>query len=72
AANGPAESVDWQTDVDQSRSYYQGQVVTHSIFGSGVVARVEGAGDDMLVTVDFTESGRKHINPRFAPLVPLD
>ena len=72
AASGPAQQVNWQGDVDQSRSYYQGQLVTHGIFGAGVVARVEGTGDDMLVTVDFTEAGRKHINPRFAPLVPLD
>ena len=46
--------------------------MSHGIFGSGVVSRVEGMGDDMMVTVDFNQAGRKHINPRFAPLVPVD
>ena len=27
---------------------------------------------DVDVTVDFHEAGRKHINPRFAPLIPVD
>ncbi len=71
-ASPPAQPVDWQGEMNQAGSYYQGQLVTHGIFGAGVVARVEGTGDEMLVTVDFTEAGRKHINPRFAPLVPLD
>jgi DNA helicase-2/ATP-dependent DNA helicase PcrA len=63
---------DWADDVVQASPYYEGQTVSHGIFGSGTVARVEGAGGDMMVTVDFQESGRKHINPRFAPLVPVD
>ncbi len=63
---------DWSDDVVQASPYYEGQTVSHGIFGSGIVARVEGAGPDMMVTVDFHESGRKHINPRFAPLVPVD
>ena len=46
--------------------------MTHGIFGSGRVVRVEGAGDDLLVTVDFNSGDRKHLNPRFAPLIPLD
>jgi DNA helicase-2/ATP-dependent DNA helicase PcrA len=63
---------DWGDDVVQASPYYEGQIVSHGIFGSGIVARVEGAGGDMMVTVDFHEAGRKHINPRFAPLVPVD
>ncbi|MCB1185195.1 UvrD-helicase domain-containing protein [bacterium] len=62
----------WDQDVVQAAPYYEGQLVRHGIFGTGTVSRVEGAGDDMLVTVDFRDSGRKHINPRFAPLVPVD
>lgn len=63
---------DWETDVCQDRSYYSGQLVSHGIFGSGRVVRVEGAGDDMMVTVDFFQAGHKHINPKFTSLVRLD
>jgi len=62
----------WEHDVVQSAPYYEGQIVSHGIFGTGTVSRVEGAGDDMMVTVDFRDAGRKHINPRFAPLLPMD
>ncbi len=62
----------WDADVVQDAPYYEGQTVSHGIFGSGTVSRVEGVGDDMMVTVDFSSAGRKHINPRFAPLVPID
>ncbi|MCP4574276.1 MAG: UvrD-helicase domain-containing protein [bacterium] len=67
----PADS-GWDADVSQEAPYYAGQLVSHGIFGSGVVVRVEGTGDDMLVTVDFNSGDRKHLNPRFAPLVPVD
>jgi hypothetical protein len=63
---------DWSADVIQASPYYEGQTVSHGIFGAGIVARVEGTGGDMMITVDFHESGRKHLNPRFAPLVPVD
>jgi len=66
------ESSGWDDEVVQDAPFYEGQTVTHGIFGSGVVSRVEGMGDDMMVTVDFHDAGRKHINPRFAPLVPVD
>lgn len=62
----------WDQDVSQAVPFHQGQLVTHGIFGSGVVARVEGSGQDLLVTVDFAGAGRKHLNPRFAPLIPVD
>jgi len=68
----PAQDTGWVDEVVQDAPFYEGQTVTHGIFGSGMVSRVEGRGDDMMVTVDFNESGRKHINPRFAPLVPVD
>jgi DNA helicase-2/ATP-dependent DNA helicase PcrA len=68
----PAADTDWTDDVVQDAPFYEGQSVSHGIFGTGTVSRVEGRGDDMMVTVDFREAGRKHINPRFAPLVPFD
>ncbi len=73
AANEPkAQPAGWEVEVRQEAPYYEGQLVTHGIFGSGRVVRVEGGGDDLLVTVDFNSGDRKHLNPRFAPLIPLD
>jgi len=67
---------DWDQDVVQDGGsvtpYFEGQTVSHGIFGTGTVSRVEGTGDDMMVTVDFNDAGRKHLNPRFAPLLPLN
>jgi len=66
------QDADWDSDICQDSPYYTGQLVSHGIFGSGRVVRVEGGGDDMMVTVDFFQHGQKHINPRFTSLVPLD
>ncbi|RKZ18432.1 hypothetical protein DRQ50_04025 [bacterium] len=66
------ESAGWDNEVCQDRPYFEGQLVSHGIFGSGRVVRVEGSGDDLLVTVDFNSGDRKHLNPRFAPLVSVD
>ncbi|MBU8871567.1 MAG: UvrD-helicase domain-containing protein [Gemmatimonadales bacterium] len=62
----------WDNEINQDMPYYQGQTVSHGKFGPGVVVRVEGSGDDLMVTVDFQNSGRKHINPRFASLFGVD
>jgi DNA helicase-2/ATP-dependent DNA helicase PcrA len=62
----------WDDDVSQEAPYFVGQTVSHGIFGTGSVARVEGVGEDLQVTVDFADYGRKHLNPKFAPLTPLD
>ncbi len=62
----------WDQDVAQSAPFYEGQLVRHGSFGAGLVIRVEGVGDDVTVTVDFPDHGRKHILPRFAPLFPVD
>jgi hypothetical protein len=72
APAAPVPATDWVDDVVQETPYYEGQTVSHGIFGTGTVSRVEGHGDDMMVTVDFQGAGRKHINPRFAPLIPVD
>ncbi len=65
-------AADWDSDVCQDSPYFTGQLVTHGIFGSGRVVRVEGTGDDTLVTVDFFQAGHKHINPKYTNLTPLD
>ncbi len=66
------QTSEWHDDVVQTAPFYPGQHVSHSSFGAGVVLRVEGVGDDLVVTVDFRDAGHKHIIPRFAPLVGLD
>jgi DNA helicase-2/ATP-dependent DNA helicase PcrA len=71
-AKAPAPAAGWDAEVSQDEPYFTGQTVSHGIFGTGAVVRVEGSGADMLVTVDFDSAGRKHINPRFAPLVVID
>ena len=65
-------ATDWDSDVCQDTPYFTGQLVSHGIFGSGRVVRVEGTGDDTLVTVDFFQAGHKHINPKYTTLTPVD
>jgi len=67
-----ASKTGWDNDVVQEAAYYVGQTVSHSAFGAGKVVRVEGMGNDLMVTVEFLGAGRKHVNPRFAPLTALD
>ncbi|MFO7653284.1 MAG: UvrD-helicase domain-containing protein [Candidatus Krumholzibacteriia bacterium] len=71
-AGSPARGSGWRDEVSQESAFYEGQLVSHTAFGAGVVTRVEGSGDDLALTVEFREHGRKHILPRFAPLTPLD
>jgi DNA helicase-2/ATP-dependent DNA helicase PcrA len=69
----PTPAAAWQDDVSQVEiGYRPGQLVRHGTYGSGVVVRVEGSGDDLQVTVEFEGGERKHLLPRYAPLIPLD
>ena len=45
----------------EDRRLRPGQRVTHRVFGSGIVKRVEGRGNEAIVTVDFFGSGVKKI-----------
>ncbi|MBC8214663.1 MAG: UvrD-helicase domain-containing protein [Candidatus Marinimicrobia bacterium] len=50
----------------ESKSNYQvGDVVSHKIFGTGTVLRVEGAGENAKLTVQFTGNVRKKIVAKF-------
>ncbi|MEZ4387526.1 MAG: 3'-5' exonuclease [Candidatus Krumholzibacteriia bacterium] len=71
-ASARSRRSDWDQEVAQRVGFYEGQLVRHGQFGAGRVVRVEGAGEDVEVTVDFPDHGRKHLLPRFAPLFPLD
>ena len=63
----------WAGDVSQEEvSFREGQAVIHPTLGLGVVARVEGGGEDLRVSVDFPDGERKHFLARFARLRPAD
>ncbi|MBN2231475.1 MAG: UvrD-helicase domain-containing protein [Deltaproteobacteria bacterium] len=49
-------------------AYPVGSKVEHGVFGPGVVAAVEGAGDDTKLVVIFRDRGRKKISLRYARL----
>ncbi len=73
AGGWPAVARPWHAEVSQDEvPYYAGQTVYHQKFGSGIVSRVEGSGDNLLVTVEFPEHGRKQVLPKYAPLRSLD
>ena len=59
-------------DAGTDMQFNFGQLVAHATFGAGVIARVEGEGDRLTITVDFQDVGRKHVLPKFAPLTPID
>jgi DNA helicase-2/ATP-dependent DNA helicase PcrA len=63
----------WGHDLSQDEiRFHVGQTVLHASFGRGVVARVEGGGLDLTVSVDFPGSERKHFLARLAHLRPVD
>jgi DNA helicase-2/ATP-dependent DNA helicase PcrA len=63
----------WADDVSQVEVVFRvGQAVLHGRYGQGVVARIEGSGDDLYLTIDFPDFGRKHLLARFANLRCLD
>jgi len=53
-------------------AFHVGQSVLHGRYGRGVVARLEGSGEDLYLTVDFPDFGRKHLLAKFANLRRLD
>ena len=54
-----------QESWDEGQSLRPGQRVTHHIFGPGVVKRIEGKGNEAVVTVDFFGSEVKKILASF-------
>lgn len=63
----------WNHDVSQDEVVFRvGQTVAHPTLGQGVVARVEGAGNDLKLSIDFPGGSRKHFLARLARLRPLD
>jgi len=70
---GPRQADIWADDVSQLEvAFHVGQSVLHGRYGRGVVARLEGSGEDLYLTVDFPDFGRKHLLAKFANLRRLD
>jgi hypothetical protein len=68
----PADS-GWNDVVSQEEVVFRvGQTVAHPFLGQGVVARVEGTGADLKLSIDFPGGERKHFLARLAKLTPLD
>jgi len=66
-------AVDWQQEAVQNEvAFYPGQLVTHPTLGAGTVARVEGGGDNLKLSIDFPDGERRHFLARFAKISPLD
>lgn len=56
-------------DFDQDRrSIRVGSRVSHELFGTGKVQRIEGSGDSQKITVEFEEKGSKTLLSKFAKL----
>ncbi len=72
AARTDAASADWRHDISQIEIGFRvGQRVRHPTLGQGVVRRVDGQGDDLMLTIDFS-AGRKRLLARFAHLQPAE
>ncbi|MHB8079999.1 MAG: hypothetical protein ACYDIE_12185, partial [Candidatus Krumholzibacteriia bacterium] len=68
-AGGPAH---WREAGGPESAWLQaGRAVIHPTLGRGVVARVEGEGDDLMVTIDFPAHGRRHLLAGYAHLRPV-
>jgi DNA helicase-2/ATP-dependent DNA helicase PcrA len=66
--SGRGESRDRQATSDSQGQFKVGARVRHAKYGSGVVLRSEGAGDDAKLTVSFPGYGQKKFVAKFAAL----
>ncbi len=63
------EALELEMDAsDRNQPYHQGAVVRHRKFGLGTIKSVHGAGDDMLVIVNFPGIGDKKLAVKYASL----
>jgi len=69
----PRDAGIWDNDVSQVDVIFRvGQTVAHPTLGQGVVARIEGSGESLKLSVDFPGGDRKHFLAKLAKLRPLD
>ncbi len=61
------------SDTGPDDTFKVGQGVYHSTFGKGKILSLEGSGDNMKITVEFTDEGiTKKLVKRYANLTPLE
>jgi DNA helicase-2/ATP-dependent DNA helicase PcrA len=73
ASGGADNHQMWDQDISQDDVAYRvGQTVAHPKLGCGVVARVEGTGNALKLSVDFPGGERKHFLARLAKLRIVD
>jgi len=53
-------------------TYPKGTIISHAIYGDGVVKDVEGSGSDEKVTIKFTDGTQKKFLVKFAPIVKVE
>ena len=59
-------------DYSQEEVYYSvGTRIIHKDFGTGIVRRVEGTGEDLRVTVLFDGGGERKFIAQYAPMRPI-
>ena len=49
-----------------------GDKVQHERFGSGIIEKVFGQGEKLLVNIDFENHGKKLLDPKYAKLIRMD
>jgi DNA helicase-2/ATP-dependent DNA helicase PcrA len=68
AASQPAESRPQSADPRRKEKWRAGVRVRHEKYGSGIVLRVEGTGDDAKLTINFPGYGQKKFVAKFVTL----
>jgi len=67
---GPKVSPRAYPGTESVQTYAVGQAVLHAAWGQGVVSRVDGAGADAVIYIQFSGQLKKLL-ARYAPLVPV-
>ncbi|HHP51501.1 MAG TPA: DNA helicase PcrA [Moorella mulderi] len=72
----PPETLNQRESLEMGEGHRQewkpGDKVEHRVFGVGIVIQVNGAGEDLILRVEFPEKGVKNLLARLAPLRKID
>ena len=71
ARTAPTLGKEFEDYSQEEIVYAVGGRVFHSDFGKGVVRKVEGAGENLRVTVIFDGGGERKFLATYAPMRPL-
>jgi DNA helicase-2/ATP-dependent DNA helicase PcrA len=72
AAGSPANAVRRRVPADAGRSWAVGDRLRHAAFGEGRVTHLFGSGQKVSLAVKFEGMGPKILDPRLAPIEPID